>query len=258
MQQDPSMATGSKARDELESKMHVLKQLEGVLKTSSDPEQKKRVARDIKEIKQSIANLQNILSVQKKYGLVDEVYETEGEEIFKVLNRISVSKFQRGSRDTEMDSIISYVDFFEKNYLPVLSEYYMKLDYNHSMKRDTFYPRYMEMKKIMNEYIYEVEVQSREEYNKIAVYKDKSIIYKLRQQYLMSLDRYYKDLRAFFEDLLEDHSSGGSVVMNPLDLINMSEFEVDRKLDGYTVINSIVEIHSFCKEIIQFLAIPNI
>jgi len=252
------MATGSKAQNELESKMLILRQLEGVFRTSTDPEQRRRVAREIKQIKNSISNLQSILSVQQKYGLSSSVDEDEGEEIFKTLNRIPVEKFLKGSRDSEMQALISYVEFYEKNYLPVLSEYYMKLDYNHSMKRDTFYPRYMELKKIMKEYVYEVEVQIGEEYNSIAVYKDKSIVYKLRQQYLMLLDKYYKELKVFLEELLEDHSSGGSIVLNPLDFINMSEFEVDRKLDGYTVINGILEICSFCDEIIQFLAIPNL
>jgi hypothetical protein len=252
------MAKGNKAHVELESKMLILKQLEGVLRTSSDPDQKRRVAREIKELRRSISNLQSILSVQKKYGLSEEYLESETEEMFKILNRIRVTKVVEDSRDSEMDAIISYVGFFENNYLPLLSEYYVKVDYNHSMKRDTFYPRYMEMKKIMKEYGYEVEVQSREEYNTIAVFKDKSIVYKLRQQYLMALDRYFKDLKVFIEELVEDHSTGGSIVLNPLDFVNMTEFEVDRKLDGYTVVSALVELQTFCDEIVRFLAIPNI
>ena len=113
------------------------------------------------------------------------------------------------------------------------------------------------MKKILNEYMYEVEVQIREEFTSIAVYKDKSLVYKLRQQYLMGLDKYYRDLRAFLDELLSDHASGGSSVLNPLDFVIMSEFEVDRKMDGYTVINALMEIQTFADEIVRFLAIPN-
>jgi hypothetical protein len=252
------MSRGSKAQNELESKMLVLKQLEGVYKTSTDLNQRKRVAKEIRDVKRSISNLQSILSLQQKYGLSQDLQETEGEDAFKLLNRITVTKFVNDSRDTEMDAIVSYVDFYEKNYLPVLSEYYIKLDYNNSMKRDIFYPRYMELKKIMNEYIYEVEVQIREEFTKIAVYKDKSLVYKLRQQYLMGLDRYNRDLRSFIDEILDDYSSGGSSVLNPLEFVSMSEFEVDRKLDGYTVINALLEVRTFSDEIIRFLAIPNI
>ncbi len=252
------MSSGSKAQNELESKMLILKQLEGVYKTSTDLTQRKRVAKEIRDIKRSISNLQSILSVQQKYGFFQDDLEAEDEDAFKFLNRIKVSKFVHDSRDREMDAVVSYVDFFENNYLPVLSEYYVKLDYNNSMKRDIFYPRFMEMKKMLSEYTYEVEVQIREEFNKIAVYKDKSLVYKMRQQYLMSLDRYFKDLRSFIDELLEDHSSGGSAVLNPLDFVSMSEFEVDRKLDGYTVINALVEVNTFAEEIIRFLAIPNI
>jgi hypothetical protein len=252
------MATGSKAQSELSNKLLILKQLEGVLKTSKDPEQRRRVAKEIKEIKRTISNLQSIISVQKKYGFTDTAYEEEGEEIFKTLNRIPVEKFFRDSRDSEMDALISYAEFFEKNYLPVLSEYYVKLDYNHALKRDTFYPRYMELKKILKEYVYEMEVQSREEFNTIAVYKDKSVVYKMRQQYFLALDRYFREMKAFLDKIIDDHASGGGIVLSPLDIINMSEFEVDRKLDGYTVINGIMEISKFCDEILRFLAIPNL
>ncbi len=251
------MARGNKAQNELESKMLILKQLEGVYKTSTDLDQRKRVAREIRSVKRSISNLQSILSLQQKYGLTQVQYEIEGDEAFKLLSRILVAKFINDSRDTEMDALVSYVDFYEKNYLPVLSEYYIKLDYNNSMKRDVYYPRYMELKKMLNEYMYEVEVQIREEFTSIAVHKDKSLVYKLRQQYLLGLDKYYRDLRAFLDELLGDHASGGSSVLNPLDFVSMSEFEVDRKVDGYTVINALIELQTFSNEIIRFLAIPN-
>jgi hypothetical protein len=251
------MSRGNKAQNELASKLLILKQLEGVYKTSTDIDQRKRVAREIRDVKRSINNLQSILSLQHKYGLTQVQLELEGDEAFKLLSRIMVAKFINDSRDAEMDALVSYVDYYEKNYLPVLSEYYIKLDYNNSMKRDVFYPRYMEMKKMLNEYMYEVEVQVREEFTSIAVHKDKSLVYKLRQQYLMGLDKYFKDLRLFLDELMADHASGGSSVLNPLDFVSMSEFEIDRKMDGYTVINALIEIQTFCDEIIRFLAIPN-
>jgi hypothetical protein len=251
------MSRGNKAQNELESKLLILKQLEGVYKTSTDIEQRKRVAREIRDIKRTISNLQSILSLQQKYGLTQVEHELEGDDSFTMLSHIMVAKFINDSRDTEMDALVSYVDYYEKNYLPVLSEYYIKLDYNNSMKRDVFYPRFMELKKMLNEYMYEVEVQIREEFTSIAVHKDKSLVYKLRQQYLLGLDRYYRDLRAFLDELLGDHASGGSSVLNPLDFVSMSEFEVDRKMDGYTVINALIEIQTFSGEIVRFLAIPN-
>ena len=250
------MLRGNKAQNELESKLLILKQLEGVYKTSTDIDQRRRVAREIRDVKRSISNLQSILSLQQKYGLTQEQQELEGDEAFKLLSRIMVAKFISDSRDAEMDALVSYVDYYEKNYLPVLSEYYVKLDYNNSMKRDVFYPRFMEMKKMLNEYMYEVEVQVREEFTSIAVHKDKSLVYKLRQQYLMGLDKYFRDLRSFLDELMADHATGGSSVLNPLDFVSMSEFEVDRKMDGYTVINALMEIQTFSDEIIRFLAIP--
>ncbi len=252
------MRKARKVQDVIEKKMIILKQLEGVYRTSSSKQQRKRVLREIEALRHSIDDLENIRSLQQRYGLVRDEAERGEEDVFTLLNDIVVKKFRDESRDTEMDAVVSYVEFFEKNYLPILSEYYIKLDYNHSMKRDSFYPRYMEIKKAFKEYGYEVEVQSKEEYDSIALYKDKSIIFKMRQRYLMALDRYFKDLDSFMIELMDDHASGGSIILNPLDFVNMSEFEVDRKLDGYTVIDAFIEMHTFCEELIRFLAIPNI
>jgi hypothetical protein len=257
-EQDPFMRKARKVQDEIEKKMIILKQLEGVYRTSSNKHQRRRVLKEIKALKHSIHELENIHSLQQQYGLVRDEEEIGEEDDFTLLNTIVVNKFRDESRDTEMDAIVSYVEYFEQNYLPILSEYYLKLDYNHSMKRDSFYPRFMEIKKAYKEYGYEVEVQSKEEYDSIAVYKDKSIVFKMRQRYLMALDRYFKDLDNIMVELMDDHASGGSIILNPLEFVNMSEFEVDRKLDGYTVIDALIEMHTFFEEFIRFLAIPNI
>jgi hypothetical protein len=137
-----------------------------------------------------------------------------------------------------------------------LSEYYIKLDFNSSMKRDTYYPRYMEIKKLLKEYTYEIEVRSKQEYDTIASYRDKTNVYKIRQRYLLSLDSYYKDLKGFTETLISDYMSGGSIIMNPLDKISLSEFEKDRRLDGYTVVDALSEMYTFCNEFSRFLGIP--
>jgi hypothetical protein len=58
--------------------------------------------------------------------------------------------------------------------------------------------------------------------------------------------------------MIDDVRQGGTVVLNPEDVIQMAEFENDRALDGLSVIDALPEIHLFTEEFIRFLKMPNI
>lgn len=247
-----------KIKDEIESKNRVLKQLLGVYKTSSDESQKKRVLREIDGIRLIIKGLEEKL-LSADQGLEAQVEEgTDRREDFSILSSIKVKKYRDESKDREIDAIVSYTDFFEKNYLPIISEYYLKLDFNHSKKRDTFYTGFMETKKVLKDYDYELEVQHSEEYNTIAVHRDKSLMYKVKQRYLLTLDRYFEELDDFLKLLIDDCQRGGNIVLNPQDVISLSELEENRRLDGYTVVNALNEMKSFVSELTRFIAMPEI
>lgn len=245
-------------QDELLNNKKVLKQLEGVYNTSSDALQKKRVAKDINVMKKKIKSLEGKLVVM---GIENEIIEEEDTGIgddYDILSSIAVNKVREDSKDREVDAITSYMNFFENNYLSILSEYYMKLDFNHSGKRDEFYPKFMEIKKIINEYNYELEVLNREEYNSIAFYRDKSLVHKIKHRYLLALDKYFKELKSFLKILIDDNAEGGIIVLNSNDRLILDELERNRKLDGYTVLDTIIEMNDFSEEVIKFLSLPDI
>jgi len=245
-------------RESLEEKLRVLAQLEGVYKTSTSNIQKKRVAREIREVKRIISILKSCLedediSIREKSGK-----EEQGLGLLPHLNQIPVARYREDSRDREIDTVTSYMKFFEDNYLPILSEYYVKLDFSHSLKRDTFYPKYMEVKKILNDYNHELDVLYREEYDNIALYRDKSIVHKIRQRYLFTISDYFSELCAFLCLLIDDFETGGSIIINPDEVISLNEFIENRKLDGYSVIDALKEIYEFGKELRTYLGLPEI
>jgi hypothetical protein len=263
---------GSEAlRLELESKRRVLKQLEGVYKTSTSLFQKKRVLREIHNVKNLIQNLRGRLlmsgSEEEEFlGFTDLVpppaprpdERRPAQGAYSLLGFVPVSRHRDDSRDREIDAIVSYGVFFEKNYLPLLSDYYIKFNFSHSIKRDTFYPRHMEIKKALKEYNYELDILNREEFNSIAHYRDKSVIHKVRHRYLLLLDRYFKDLRDFLDELIGDLRAGGTFVLNPYEKVNLSEFEDNRRLDGLSVAEILEEMRTFSGEFTRFLSMPDI
>ena len=99
---------------------------------------------------------------------------------------------------------------------------------------------------------------SREEYNNIAFYRDKSIVHKIKHRYLLALDKYFKELSSFLKSLIDDNAKGGIIILSPNDRLILDKLEINRKLDGYTVLNTIIEINDFSEEIIKFLSLPDI
>lgn len=252
------MEEAEKIRREIESKTRVLKQLEGVYKTSTSMFQRRRVAQEIRGVKSLIRDLRGKLLIRRSEEEYadQESWEVEESE-FSILRAIPVEKYREDSRDREIDAVISYVDFFEKHYLPILSDYYIKLDFSHAIKRDTFYPRHMEIKKALKEYDYELDILNREEFNRIAHTRDKSVIHKLRQRYMLLLDRFFKDLRTFLDSMLEDLQKGGNIIINPNDQVNLSELEHNRRLDGRSVAGLLEEMKTFSGELTGYLSLPN-
>jgi hypothetical protein len=245
-------------RETLEKKALILKQLEGVYKTSTSLVQKKRVLKEIQKIKGVIKQL------QRRYESYKDDSDREGVDREtaispSILGRIPVRPYQKDSKDREMDAVVSYMRYFEHNYLPLLSEYYMKLDYSHSGKRDIFYPRFMEIMHLLKQYDYE----DRSVHGGIMGYgrsssSDKKVARKGRQRYLFALDGFFKDLRGFIRILIEDYNKDGTFLLNPDDSIRLDDFEENKALNDYTVVEALEEIYVFTEEFIGFLGMPEI
>ncbi len=253
------MADLESIRREIEKKEVVLKQLEGVYKTSSNTIQKKRVADEIRSLKRQINKLLEMIGELKVSRDVHHIEtSSHNSDDYSILQKITVSAHRKDHHDREMDTLISYMNFFEENYLPILSEYYIKLDFNHSMRRDTYYIRFMDIKKILKEYDYELDIFMDEKYNTIAIHRDKTIIHKIRHQYMLAMDNFFKDLRDFLKTIIDEYKSGGNIILNPDDRIDLNEFKKNGVLNGYTVLKAVEEIYKFSDEIIRFLSIPSV
>ena len=244
-------------RRELEQKTRVLQQLEGVYKTSTSITQKQRVYKDMQDLKKVIKELQH-RSETLGPDKIDEGDIESPSRTHSILGRINISKYKKNSKDREMDAVVSYMKFFEENYLPILSAHYIKLDYSHSMKRDIFYPKFMEIMHLLKQYDYEDELEQRKEYDSSLFYRDKSVTQKGRQRYLFALDSFFKDMRNFLRIVVDDNKAGGTILMNPDDAIHLDEFENNKKLHNYPVIKALKEIYTFSDEFIKFLAMPEL
>ena len=62
----------------------------------------------------------------------------------------------------------------------------------------------------------------------------------------------------FLKIVVDDNKAGGTILMNPEDVVYLEEFEKNKRLNNYSVIKALKEIYTFSEEFIKFLAMPEI
>ncbi len=259
------MAVDDLLLEEAERKLNDLKhKFELILNSSRDPAQRKRVMEQLKQVTMDLKKLKSGLFTDKdlaRYNIswdsIRAKTQPEDEQFeFLILKNIPVKSPKNTVYDPELNELFSYLKYFEKEYLPVLSEHRIKLDYSHTSKIDEFYSLYNDLDRFLTKYIRLVEdVQTtdndrlREELQRIQ-----------RKEYrglLVKTATFFKRLNAFLEEILKAHSEGKAVVLNPDDVIEFEE-GTGGLLEGFKIIDALRDLRQFTLEMLHYLNLPNV
>lgn len=251
---------------EIEKLKNILRQLEGVYKVTTNPEQKIRVRENIEKIRKQIDDLQ-------KYGEEEVLTETEAEveekdvvvekkeTTGKLIERSqSLSKFKTKLvhpliKDEEINLAISYIEIFEEELWGVLSDFHVKLDFYHSREREKFYNKLENLKRIIKQYI-----DVLNELSNIANdhYADKLKAMKNKQERAILIEsvKFMNEINIFVDKILKDYDNNGNILLNPKDKINFSSIEGVKFLNNREVLESLRFINTYCFEFVEIIQLP--
>jgi hypothetical protein len=241
----------------------LIRQFESVYRTTSDPVQRERVSRELKCLKTEKQNIENFHELDP-YQIQEqpEVDELQGLEFLKRILELAQpgdgSSTDEDPEDHEQVYLSKYLRFFEKEFLPLLSETKLKLDFKHSLERDGFYHRFGNLRRLL----YDV----RDEGSRMDPFFVEKHAEDLRQRSFkkkrniaLETDKFFRSLLKFTTELVEDISRGGSVCLNALDTVHFDrKIEGLRYLEGYVVRHALDQLNSLAKEIVGFLNVPQI
>ncbi len=251
--------------EELRHLNRLIRQFESVFKSTHDPLQRERVTRELRQLKTYKQKLESFHEFDPREleepGEQDELEELPylkravagGGEKDSPASRIHAEDYQ----DREVYQLALYLAYFESEFLVLLSETRLKLDFRHSLERDSFYHRFENLRRLLEDLR---EDASRME-NFLGQKHEEEMrmrSFKKSRNFIMESDKFFRNLQHFAGGLSEDIGAAGSVCLNPRDLLRFERLGGRRHLEGLSVEKALASLAEFSTEVARFLKVPQI
>ena len=263
----------SEIRTRVEEKIRLLtRQLEMVAKTSRNSEQKKRVLNQLAVLKKDAIRVQEgsfgDQDVRRYLGEASpsnqndqDAGQVQNEALprFSLLSEIPIQPASPECSEQEVNEIASYLKHFEHEYLSVLGNYQLKLDFNHAQKRDTYFNAYGTIQHSLKSYLDVVHdvasgrVASGEHADSLRLMKRKMFM-----DLIMKTSDFVRGLFDFLTILTTDYQNGGNLMLNPEQVLDFDALQGKRELDGMLVAEGIERIRLFLDEFSEYLNVPGL
>jgi hypothetical protein len=251
----------------------LIRQYETVYRTTPDGGQKERVERQLKELRDYRDKILAVNVIQEQ-DLEEQAAGVDPLAAAPLLRDIATRNAALPPREAvppfaepdatpttsqlEMFHLALYLKYFEKEYLPFLTEGQLKLDFKYSMDRDAFYNGLQALGRKMTEY--------RGENRRLLegqVSRDMDLEVRKRNIKLTRLiqgdaARFFRAVQRFCRDLEEDAHGDMVKCLNCNGVIRFDEIEGRRVLQGRTVGGALMELRLFVTEAIAYLNVPEI
>lgn len=251
--------------EELKRLNRLIRQFEAVFKSTKDSFQRDRVTKELNSLKTYKEKLETFHEIDPRE--LEEAVEYDALGGFPYLKNIlarhqnqdngGMEVEQESYQDREVYHLALYLAHFESEFLSLLSETKLKLDFKHSLERDGFYHRFENLRRLlqdireditrMDEYL----GQKHEEEMRMRSFKRKRNI-------ILEADKFFRNLIRFSGELTEDISNSGSICLNADDVLHFDKIHGNRGLEGLAVEKALAQLYDFAKEVTGYLNVPQI
>lgn len=233
---------------ELEKKEEALKTIEGI-------------DRDLNKLRAGYLTLPDLekyeLSEQELKLYIDNLHKPkEGE--FRILRNVIYERLNMFCMNEEINWAWTYLNCFGKEYLGLLSEQNLKLDYGHAFQRDKFFTLFNQTIRVLEEYGNILTQIEAAESNNNKVFRERleKVETKEYRNVIVKTGKFLHTIQRFIEDIYESEKKGEKSLLEPDKLV-----EIDGEhssLDGLTARKALMDLNQFVTEFIDFMKIPNL
>jgi hypothetical protein len=222
----------------------------------------KDIDRDLKKLHAGLFDTGDLkrykIELEELSSNKDSNLEKKSISEYKILRNIRIDKLNRYSNNTEVNSIWSYILFFGKEYLGLLSEQNLKLDYGHSFTRDKFFTTYNELIRAFERYGELLEQIDKATTNGNKDYRERLLTLqgKSYRDLIIKSGNFLRSLEKFIEEIFDSEQQNIRVLVEPEKIVSISG-EVSN-IDGITAKDALLDLYRFVQEFIDFIKIPEI
>jgi hypothetical protein len=235
----------------------VIAQYELILRTAVDPGQKGRVSTKLASLRAYREKLLRVFEVSAPPEPVEPDRDADPYERFAYL---AMARSLCGPDDPEGDretaALVTYLKCFAAEYLVLLSERQLKLDFKYSLDRDGFYRRYQELDRKLDDLRQEILKAERGEHRPELREEAHKRAFKMQRVVAVEAHRFFKAVSAFASDLIEDIETEGLKCLNGRSVVRFEPVEGKRHLRGVRVLDALKQIRGYSLEVVDFLNIP--
>ena len=156
-----------------------------------------------------------------------------------------------------MNRLSLYLRFFDREFLVVFSERKMKLDFQHSLERDSYYHRFQEALRKLTDFEGELERLAQGAQRMEDKLEMKRRISKMKRALTVDANKIFNSVLSFSTELISDIAEDGLKCLNSDEPIHFDRIEGYRYLEGKQVKGALEVLKEFALEVIDFLNIPN-
>jgi hypothetical protein len=159
--------------------------------------------------------------------------------------------------DRETDALATYLQCFGAEFLGLLSERQLKLDFKYSLDRDGFYGRFQDLQRKADDLKAEILKSERGEHRPELREEARKRAFKMRRAVAGEAHRFFKAIVAFCRDLIDDAETEGFKCLNATSVVHFDAVEGERHLSGVRVLDSLKQMRGYAAEVVDFLNIPD-
>lgn len=247
-------------RDDSSSRRRQLRRtiesLQGKLKNARNPFQQSSIAGELSKLEQERMQLDTLFEDSPEQEAADEAPEDD----YPLLNHVYQSNpnLLRKAQHLERDirASILYLHYFEHEFLGMFTSRKLRLDVKYSVERDSFYDLFHQVSRSMKNYRTEADRIAGGEYAKqyeADILKRKV---EMRHALLIEVDWFFRKLKRFAKELIEDIDGEGLFCQNPSEELTYSKLDQEQLLRGRTVEDAIRTLYEFAAEAVAYVDIP--
>jgi len=253
--------------EELKKVQRLIHQYEIVSRTTNSGEQKDRVEKQVRELHSYRQKILDVIIIN-----TEPPPDTAMPPLFKHLRRLLEAESHRPKEERiqplaaddaeatpvqeEMFNLMIYVRFFQGEFLPILTEKRLRLDYKFSFERDGFYGRYKEIERSLNDFREENARLSNGTLRREREPESYTRVLKLRGRIKTDSAKLFRAVHSFCEELIEDADGDGVKCLNGREEIVFDQIEGARLLAGRKVTDALVVLAGFSSEVVAYLNVP--
>lgn len=246
----------------------VQKKLLLVYKTTKDDAKKKELETTFKQIDRDLRKLDLGQFEEKdlvRYGISTQDLEVAIQEhlhnrrvSYRILNNIQLEPVTANTRNEEVNAIWSYLKFFGDEYLGLLCEQNLKLDYGLAYQRDQFYTLYNDVVKVVSEYgeISDQIAQAESSHNKEYRSRLVQLQNKQYRDIILKVGKFLRSLQTFVQSVFSSEEEGIRSLLEPEAIVYIEG--TDSSLNGVTAKKALEDLAVYVDEFFDYIKIPDI